>query len=157
MPWTTPKTWATGELVTAADLNTHLRDNLNFLLSPNFQEAVGSGTDFSTTSTTYADITGMSVTITTAGGNLLVSAFGRFTGSAGANAFLAINLDGTDYEVNTAATVSGSGLYVCALRRFVVSAGAHTVKLRLRTESGSYAASFVGGTSRRLLVVEGAM
>lgn len=29
MAWTTPRTWVTGELVTAALLNTHLRDNLN--------------------------------------------------------------------------------------------------------------------------------
>lgn len=28
MAWTTPRTWVTGELVTAALLNTHLRDNL---------------------------------------------------------------------------------------------------------------------------------
>lgn len=31
MPWTTPRTWVTNELVTAALLNTHLRDNLTFL------------------------------------------------------------------------------------------------------------------------------
>lgn len=31
MAWTTPRTWATSEVVTAAMLNTHLRDNLNWL------------------------------------------------------------------------------------------------------------------------------
>lgn len=31
MAWTTPKTWASGEIVSAANLNTHLRDNLNYL------------------------------------------------------------------------------------------------------------------------------
>jgi hypothetical protein len=29
MAWTTPKTWASGYVVLAGDLNTHLRDNLN--------------------------------------------------------------------------------------------------------------------------------
>jgi len=29
MAWTTPKTWTSGYVVLAADLNTHLRDNLN--------------------------------------------------------------------------------------------------------------------------------
>ena len=29
--WTTPKTWAIDEVVGASDLNTHVRDNLNFL------------------------------------------------------------------------------------------------------------------------------
>lgn len=28
MSWTAPKTWAVGEVVTAANMNTHLRDNL---------------------------------------------------------------------------------------------------------------------------------
>lgn len=31
MAWTNPKTWTVGELVTAANMNTHLRDNLNAL------------------------------------------------------------------------------------------------------------------------------
>jgi len=31
MAWTAPKTWTVGEMVTAANMNTHLRDNLNAL------------------------------------------------------------------------------------------------------------------------------
>lgn len=31
MAWTTPKTWAALSTLTATDLNTHLRDNLNYL------------------------------------------------------------------------------------------------------------------------------
>jgi len=31
MAWTAPKTYAVGELVTAAILNTHIRDNLKYL------------------------------------------------------------------------------------------------------------------------------
>lgn len=34
MAWTTPRTWSTGELVTAAVLNTHVRDNLNAIGNP---------------------------------------------------------------------------------------------------------------------------
>lgn len=34
MAWTTPKTWATNEVVTAANMNTHVRDNVTFLGSP---------------------------------------------------------------------------------------------------------------------------
>lgn len=33
MAWTSPRTWSVGEVLTAALLNTHLRDNLNFLKS----------------------------------------------------------------------------------------------------------------------------
>jgi hypothetical protein len=31
MAWTSPRTWTTGELVTAAIMNTHIRDNQNVL------------------------------------------------------------------------------------------------------------------------------
>lgn len=31
MAWTAPKTWSVNEVVTAANVNTHLRDNLNWL------------------------------------------------------------------------------------------------------------------------------
>lgn len=34
MAWTTPKTWATNEVATSANMNTHLRDNMTFLGSP---------------------------------------------------------------------------------------------------------------------------
>lgn len=33
MSWTTPRTWVAGELVTAAELNTHIRDDLSWLRS----------------------------------------------------------------------------------------------------------------------------
>lgn len=34
MAWTTPKTWSTNEVVTAANMNTHLRDNMTFVGNP---------------------------------------------------------------------------------------------------------------------------
>lgn len=34
MVWTTPRTWVAGEVVTAANLNTHLRDNLKAIGDP---------------------------------------------------------------------------------------------------------------------------
>jgi hypothetical protein len=34
MPWTSPKTWSVNEVVTAANMNTHLKDNMIFVGSP---------------------------------------------------------------------------------------------------------------------------
>jgi hypothetical protein len=34
MAYTTPKTWTVGEVLTAANLNTHLRDNVSYLANP---------------------------------------------------------------------------------------------------------------------------
>lgn len=42
MPWTTPRTWVAKEKITAALLNTHLRDNLDYLYS-NAPAIVSSG------------------------------------------------------------------------------------------------------------------
>jgi hypothetical protein len=34
MAWTTPRTWVVGEVLTAANMNTHLRDNVSWLGNP---------------------------------------------------------------------------------------------------------------------------
>lgn len=66
MSWTAPRTWVTGEVVTAALLNTHIRDNqidLDRRTSP-----VGSvvATSQTTTATSYSDLAsvGPAVTVT---------------------------------------------------------------------------------------------
>jgi hypothetical protein len=55
MAWTTPRTWATSELVTAAIMNAHVRDNLAI--------AFPGGTDWTTWSPSYANLTTTSGTI----------------------------------------------------------------------------------------------
>ena len=70
MAWTTPKTWASGYVVLAADLNTHLRDNLNVtapaVMSAQGDIVIASGANTpirlakSTTSTQYLANTGTS-------------------------------------------------------------------------------------------------
>jgi hypothetical protein len=49
MAWTAPRTWTTGELVTAAQLNTHVRDNLD--------AAFPTDAVWTTWSPTYANLT----------------------------------------------------------------------------------------------------
>lgn len=49
MAWTTPRTWATSEIVTAAMMNTHVRDNLNALDSSRQQCIVTKATQSITT------------------------------------------------------------------------------------------------------------
>ena len=70
MAWTTPKTWSSGYVVLAADLNTHLRDNLNVtapaVMSSQGDVIYASGSNTparlakSTTSTQYLANTGTS-------------------------------------------------------------------------------------------------
>lgn len=45
MAWTTPKTWADGDIVTAVLLNTHIKDNQEFLSVHTHSGAAGQGND----------------------------------------------------------------------------------------------------------------
>ena len=70
MAWTSPRTWVTAELVTAALLNTHVRDNLTYLLTnvPNLTVASITNTASPYTAATSAVILG-----NTSGGNITVN------------------------------------------------------------------------------------
>lgn len=55
MPWTTPKNWATNDLVTAADLNVQLSGNLTELKNPpTALHNVNEVANYSASSTSYA-------------------------------------------------------------------------------------------------------
>jgi hypothetical protein len=78
MAWTSPLTWQAGQVVTASDLNTHLRDNLNYLLagSPLSYIVRTGSTDYATSSTTFTDVeaTQFSLTLALSSGRALVVA-----------------------------------------------------------------------------------
>ena len=99
MPWTTPKTWATGELVTATDLNLHVRDNLDALKSPPTATArISPGGTIQITSTTFVDIhSSLNFNLTTAGGALLLGLTARIYHNPGTNmdCYFDANINGT--------------------------------------------------------------
>lgn len=70
MAWTTPRTWVTSELVTAALMNTHLRDNLNFLTTNTPNLAVASITQ---TASPYTAASAIVILGNTSGGNITVN------------------------------------------------------------------------------------
>ena len=97
--WTTPITWNVDQLVTNTDLNQQLRDNLEYLLSPNHQRIIrDNGGDYSITNvTTFQDIdsTNLSITLVTHGGPVWVhfQAVGQSNGTAH-EGYLDIAIDG---------------------------------------------------------------
>jgi len=56
--FTTPRTWVTGEVVTAALLNTHIRDNQNFLIGAKGADIASTAAVTLGTDGNYFDITG---------------------------------------------------------------------------------------------------
>lgn len=121
------------------------------------------GTDFTTSSATYVDVTSMSVAMTTAGGDLLVLVdLGLFyNDTLGDNAIACLNLDGVDSDPQGMAywrNANGTNVNINSLpimHRFTgVAAGAHTVKLRAKQSVGGtvhLGASVVGS---QMIVLE---
>lgn len=72
MAWSAPQTWVTSQLVTAADLNTDLRDNLNYLYDRSNWDTDVDASNFVITSTSYAQLGTLSVTLTTLGNPVLL-------------------------------------------------------------------------------------
>lgn len=146
--YTTPRTWVASELVTASILNTHVRDNLDYLKArPVARVSDLDGTVTSTTSTSFVDMTGASVSITTSGSSrLLILAQGVWSGSLDfTTAYVAALIDGTNQGDATLGNLHNQ-MRIASMQTpwtiaFVTSAavsdGAHTVKLQYRTNSGT--------------------
>jgi hypothetical protein len=149
MAWTTPKTWAVDELVTATLLNTHLRDNLNYLLGGRVQNSIlrdNSG-NYTTTSTSFTDVdaTNLAITLALKGSRALVG-FGGVVGHTSGGGWAAFDIDvggtrhgnGFTYGLVRVATddggVSTGFSYVTLITGL---SGSTTFKLQWRTGSGT--------------------
>lgn len=139
--WTTPRTWVEGEIVTAALMNEVIRDNLDWLKGrPYIQANDLDGTVYSTTSSTFQD-TGLSATLTTTGGRVMVVAWGSFlVGNSATNAVLTIYEDGVNQGNATEGMqylVAGSNgrvpFCIVYITPTAPTAASHTWKLYLRS------------------------
>jgi hypothetical protein len=149
--WTDPKSWVTGELVTAADLNTYLRDNLLFLRNVTSFNHVEVDATYSTTSTTWVDIdaTQLSLTVATHGGVLLLGAEMAVAMSNGLErAHFDVTLNGTRlggshgllaHDVVHNAYIFASDPLVVSFQHFIpaLPAGTHTLTLQWFRQGGS--------------------
>lgn len=135
--WTAPRTWNVGELVTAALLNTHLRDNMEWLKAPAAVSASAS-TDISTTSTTLVDMTNMSGALTMVGTRLLVAFSGSVRSDSSRILVMGVRIDAvttnfvhrdqpvtTQREANWFARVTG------------ITPGSRTISIGWQTSAGT--------------------
>lgn len=140
MAWTTPRTWAASELVTATLLNTHLRDNLNALKNPPADYAIDIEDTFASSSTWFVNVTNAEVEITTTGGRLLIGAFGVVAAASTTTTSLAYAIDdvlaghGTHGLQRVYIVGGGRTPFGWAYLTTAASAANHTVKLRMKTD-----------------------
>lgn len=156
MAWTAPRTWVTDEVVTAALLNTHLRDNLIALKDPPSSDYVlNEGADDTTSSTSFGDVdaTNLSLTITTVGGDVFVHFHGSFAGlSSGNFVFLDVDVDGvrhgSDDGIIQAEALSGD-MHAISFSRLItgLAAASHTFKLQWKVSGGTVTLFSGAGTS----------
>jgi hypothetical protein len=156
MAWTTPKDWTTNELVTAAMMTTHVRDNLNYLFSGYpIAFATYSAANKTTISTTFVDIdaTNLKLTLDVKSGRAILIAVGTWQHSSGAGAMFAdwysTTLAQRAGDTNTGLTGgvnSTSGVPCVVIGRFTgLTAGSHDFKLQWKVANGT--GTMVSGTS----------
>lgn len=145
MGWTAPRTWVTGELITEAMMNAHIRDNFNYLFGSNGGQAFNSAL-LTTGSTTYVDL-----------GNFVAATIGRrclwwFATSAYCDGsvrrgYFKFFYDGA--EVGIAATIITPGgatdrLGVSNIYLNIPSAAAHTFQIMYRVAGAGSSVSAEG-------------
>ncbi|MFZ4815661.1 MAG: hypothetical protein ACOYL5_14075 [Phototrophicaceae bacterium] len=176
MTWTPPKTWQTGDLVTANDLNTHLRDNLLALKAARLLGSLSYNANYSTTSQSWVnvDATNLNLTVVTRGGLLLIgmrsvismssgSRVGQFdlaldgARQGGTNGLFAFKADADGGAYSFHQDIPASFLYL----KQGVAAGNHSVTLQWRvgtsgdtTTTFSIDSSASGGMPTSLWVME---
>ena len=143
MAWTTPKTnWATGELVTAEDMNA-VGENLAVLGALRSTVAVyTTPADIDGLSTDFVDVDSdnLNLTITTAGGDVQVHFHGTVYCRTRRSVRIDVEVDGTrqggdDGMVQTASPSQESVSEIVSFTRLIqnLSAGTHTFKLQWKT------------------------
>ncbi len=150
MAWTTPRTWVAEELVTAAIMNAHVRDNLNALKSPVSQQVLrDNNANYTTTSTSFVDVdtTNLKITLVTQGGDVLVWFGGIAANSAVTDACFTVQVDSTDAGLAEGLTTKYGGTASHVSFVYLVtglSASSHTFTLRWKTASAGTATLFCG-------------
>lgn len=153
MAWTTPKTWEDGEIVDQDDLNTHIRDNLNYLkdrIDGDNAAQYATEVTANTQAETWTDVDGtnLNLTITTNGGDVAITIIGGAynSGNLTRGVDIGVQVDGTtDYTIITrdndfwGETGLGDSIS-CTYILSGLAAGSHSFKLRFkRTGAGGTA------------------
>lgn len=138
MAWTTPRSWTSGETVTAALLNSHLRDQLLFINDRDLGYA--SRTSDQTLITAEVDLTSLSVAVTVdTSRRVRVTADLMVTSTVATDHVAAYIKEGSTYlqqrQVSIGRANSGESLQMSVI--LTPSAGAHTYKLALARVAGT--------------------
>lgn len=136
--WTAPRTYVVGELITAAIFNQYLRDEFDWLKTPTASGRVQIAANFTTTSATYTDVTGLTTTMTTNGGGLDVFIRLQVSNSTPVVTSFQLVVDGVSSCILGNVNPTTSNLEVFFFEHVAaLAAGSHTIKLQCKCASGT--------------------
>lgn len=149
--WTTPKTWSTGEALSASDMNTHIRDNLSALKAPPTDSYVcNEVADYTSSQTSFVDVdaSNLALTITTTGGDVMIG-FHAYTYNPSGVTYFDVDLDGVRIAGDDGMIATVSGYQTVSFVRLVTNldAGTHTFKLQWKVSGGTVTLYAGAGTS----------
>jgi hypothetical protein len=152
MTWTSPKTWATGDLLTAADMNTYLRDNTAALKAPPTKSyLLNESANYTTTSTSFVDVDAtadkLSFTLDSKGGDIMIHFYAYIVGTG--LVYFDVTLDGNRVGGDDGLILGyqGYGPITFTFLKTGVSSGSHTYKLQWKVNTGTGALYAGAGTS----------
>ena len=142
MAWTIPKTnWATGELVTAEDMNA-VGENLAELGNLRSTVAVYTTTErITSTPRDFVDVDAdkLNLTLTTSGGDVLVQFSGTVNHDSSARSWFDVEVDGERQGGNDGIWMNFGLDFISLNFTYLIqnlSAGAHTFKLQWKSNTG---------------------
>ena len=137
MAWTIPATPTAGQVLAATYWNEQIRDNMNALKAPPFQQIVWSGTA-STTATTAVpvDTANLSINLTTYGGNIHVYFQAWQNHQAGLYGLFS---DGTGFNGNSALSRGVTAFSPVSFDVWVtgLASGSHTFRPSFLSQAGT--------------------
>lgn len=143
--WTTPTLWTVDQLVSADDLNTQIKGNMEFLKDPPVAQYITNDNTYEVSRSgngSFVDVDGtnLALTLTTNGGDVKITILGRFhetSGNLSKRAYLDVAVDGTRQgDTTTGLWALNSSISVLNLTHIVrdLDPGSHTFKLQWNHE-----------------------
>lgn len=159
--WTTPRTWGTGDLVTAADLNEQLRDNLAYLKTAITFDIVAADNDYTSNaiaSFVEVDNNNLVLTVSTRGKLALVGFEAALRQSSATQGIcLDVSVDGSRLGTTNRGLVyhqmsnARDAIVATAVQGqhwlTNLSAGTHTLKLMWRQIESTAVTGYIDGTA----------
>lgn len=145
--WTTPRTYTTGEILTASIFNQYVRDEFDWLKTPTESGNITWATAFTTTSTSYVDVTGVTTTLTTNGGGLDVwLRFGATSSGASQQVTWKLLVDGVDQTLlgSWSPDTTTHKPFQFFYHIPALAAGSHTIKVQVKWNGGANTLTMVG-------------